>query len=187
MPDLQLMGQTVPVVAQPWNRLASKLGAIPERLEGLKDADVTMLGVGRSAHELLSILAPEVENRIPLYRWLGYDSQAALDASDGRPGDGDGPTVPEVAEAFRVALEVNGWDLTKGLSGVVGQFVDPTVLKDGATALVGQAMRNTALRLQSQSGASQSTNGSQSSQREATSSEDGPSRASAPLSPAAAP
>lgn len=129
--EIALLGRTIPVAAQPWARLA-RFG---DKLSAAFEGETGVLRLGGEAYDLLVALAPEVGRQIPRYTWFGFTSQVEMDASPDGLGDGDGPTLPEIIGAFKVALEVNGADTL----GKLGRLIDPKVRGAIVTGLVEQA------------------------------------------------
>lgn len=179
----ELLGETIPVVAQPINRLATRLEELGDLFK--PDSEINVSTIAGSMYDLLVTLAPEVEARIPRYRWLGFASREEMESSERTFGPLDTVTVPEVREAFRVARNVNGWDVLSGFS----KLVDPTLAKALVSGFLEDAAREMSReRSRTISSTSRSQNGERGSTSSLVpsptleSSEAGPSRESKPLS-----
>lgn len=83
-------------------------------------------GLGDTAHGLLGVFIP---NLMPFYEWKGFGSQEDYDAYVESEGADDrrteitergAPTIPEIVNAFQIAMAVNKVDLFKHLGNLVG-------------------------------------------------------------------
>jgi len=122
----------VPVREQSAAYLAFQVQRLGLTLSGDLDAE-NVVGVmfGRG-YQALIVLVPELEARMPEWQFAGCSSREALEA-----GDHDiealkrAPSAPQIREAFRVGLEVNGLEQ---MLQEVGKWVDPSLLRAAGNA-----------------------------------------------------
>lgn len=152
--EITLGEHTVPVYAQRHAYLQNRLGRFIDRLleQGVDGGSV--LDVAQhSAYELLCVLIPNLDKRLPEWEFKGYGSREAMDAGEYDDKADRSPTVPEIREAFVVAARVNAFDALK----VLGTILDPQLLRGVVTAQVAQAISPTSPTSLSANGASAST------------------------------
>ncbi len=137
------------------NRLGKLVAGLMERGQGL-DTDGLLGFVGDSAYDVLCALIPAVQTRIPRYEFAGYVSQEAMDADEYDPEADRSPTVPEIREAVRVAIDVNGLDVL----GKLGSIVDPTLLRAELNVRLVEAMSSGSANSRAENGESASTSSS---------------------------
>lgn len=154
-PEVTLGEHTVPVYAQRHAYLQNRLGRFIDHLldEGLDDAGSILDVVQQSAYELLCVLIPNLEKRVPEYEFKGYASREAYEAGDYDEETDRSPTVPEIRGAFAVAARVNAFDALRA----VWQLVDPQLLRGVVTAQLAQAISPTSPTSPSANGTSAST------------------------------
>lgn len=167
-----LMGVEVPVVPQPWPRIATGVKRYGDKLSA--DSTFTVARLGNESYDALTIFVPEVERRIPRYRWMGFDTLEQAERSTDEYGDHGGPTIPEIANAFRVAFSVNGSDVLAGL----GKLVDPQVLQALVSGALEETVKSYYSTSRSASGEPASTSGSAPSRPTASTNGAGPVLAS---------
>jgi hypothetical protein len=116
---VKLAGHLLPVPPQPHARLRHHLSA---------DDFQRVMGAEYSAHtyRILSVFIPELPRQIPEYVWEGMPDQETLDRY--RAGDeivyddeaaGKSPDFDQIANAFEVAVKVNGGDRVGKLLGLI--------------------------------------------------------------------
>jgi hypothetical protein len=153
--EVTLGEHTLPVYAQRHayltNRLARFLGDLQASAETETD-DVLGLVQERS-YELLCVVIPALEKRIPEYEYRGYGSREAMDQGDYDEQADKSPTVPEIRNAFEVAIKVNGFDVFVHLKGLI----DPKLVRAWLTSKLAEALSETSPSLPSANGASGST------------------------------
>lgn len=105
------------VVPQRIGRLKKHLGRTFGDIANLsfESVDGFVDELGDRAHRVLQVFIPDL---MPLYEWLGYRSQDALD-NDEEPEDDKGPTFPQIVSAFEVVMQANRFDLFSHLKAVV--------------------------------------------------------------------
>ena len=129
--EVTLGGVTVPVIPQRHAYISHRIGpavqAAIESGEGVS-GDTIAQWVAGGAYGVLCALIPTLPGLIPEHVFHGYSTAAAFEADD---FDGDAvahlagcPTIPEIEEAFTVAMKVNGIDklveLGKAVAGPEG-------------------------------------------------------------------
>lgn len=98
------------VVPQRHARLRRKLSA--EDLEGIMSSNYAS-----ESYRVLSILIPQLPQKIPLWEWEGYASQEAMDADEYDEESDRSPTTADIINAFETAFMVSG-------AGRLGKIVD---------------------------------------------------------------
>jgi len=137
--EVTLGEHTVPVYAQRHAYLSNRLGrfvdGLLERVGDLDAADL-IVAVQQSSYELLCVLIPSLEKRLPEYEFRGYSSREAMDEDIYEEEADRSPTVPEIRTALEVAARVNSFDVLKHLWGVL----DPSLLRGLVNAQVADAI-----------------------------------------------
>lgn len=87
--------------------------------------DSVLRVIGDGVYDLLAAIIPNLSKRIPKYEFRGYASKEAYDARDYDEAQDKSPTFPEIKAAFKVAIEVNDFDLFAHLKAIV----DPQLLR----------------------------------------------------------
>lgn len=129
--EVSLGGVTVPVIPQKHAYISHRLGpAIQSAVEGGEGLTGDRIGdwLGAGAYEALSALVPTLPAAIPLHVFQGYPTVEAYEAGDFDEAVSEHlagcPTIPEIDEAFAVAMRVNGIDklveLGKAIAGPSG-------------------------------------------------------------------
>lgn len=152
--EVTLGEHTLPVYAQRHAYLQNRLGRFIDRLvdEGVEAGNVLDI-VQSSAYELLVVLIPNLDKRVPEWEFKGYGSREAMDAGEYDEQTDRSPTVPEIRTAFEVAAKVNSFDVLKA----VWKVVDPQLLRGLVTEQIAEAISPTSPTLPSENGASTST------------------------------
>ena len=119
---------TVPVYPQRHayltRRIAPAIQAAVARGEGVT-ADSFLDFAGEGVYDLLSALMPNLEKRMPRWQFLGFGSEQAMTDNAYEPDDDTSPTLPEIREAFVVAIKANGIDELAKL----GKVIDPRLIR----------------------------------------------------------
>lgn len=162
MPEIILGDVTVPVYPERHARLSRKLGPAFARAlsrgEGISP-DKLMVAAGDGAYDTLAALISNLEKRMPRYRFMGYSSQAAYDAGEyDEDLDEFSPSLPEIKEAFVVALRVNG--LTD-IGEALGKVIDSRLVKAQINRMIATSISSPNSQLTS--GESTSTSSGQTS------------------------
>jgi len=155
--EITLGEHTLPVYPQRHAYLSNRLGRfIDDLLERVGDLDTSglIVAVQQSSYELLCVLVPNLEKRVPEYEYRGYASREAMDRDEYEERTDRSPTIPEIRTALEVAAKVNSFDVLKHL----GAVLDPTLLKGIVNAQVAEAISQTSPSSPSANGASASTN-----------------------------
>lgn len=157
--------EEIPVYAQRWAYLANRTSK--EVMDILSQAEVvgaegelsfSMVDwAGSSTYGLLNSLVPTVGKRMPEYEWHGYISKEAWDNQEYDPDNDPSPTIPEIIEAFNVAIRVNRFDLVSVLKNII----DPKELRGPITKRIASAISRGSLNSQQANGESELTNSSQ--------------------------
>lgn len=137
--EVTLGEHTVPVYAQRHAYLSNRLGRFVDgMLERVGDLDASELleAVTQSSYELLCVLIPSLEKRMPEYEFRGYGSREAMDEGIYEEEADRSPTVPEIRTALEVAARVNSFDVLKHVWGVL----DPSLLRGLVNAQVAEAL-----------------------------------------------
>lgn len=152
--EVTLGEHVLPVYAQRHAYLQNRLGRF---IDGLVDDGVeagnVLDAVQNSAYELLVVLIPNLDKRVPEWEFKGYGSREALEQGDYDEQVDKSPTVPEIRQAFEVAAKVNSFDVLKA----VWKVVDPQLLRGLVTAQIAEAISPTLPISPSENGASTST------------------------------
>ena len=145
--EVTLGGVQVPVIPQRHAYLEHRIGpTVQAAIEGGEGIDPKsfLKWIGDDAYEVLAVLIPTLPTLIPQYQFRGYATQAAFDAGD---FDEDAvnaiagcPSLPEIQEAYAVAMRVNGIEklveLGKAVAGPEGlRYLRATMLSGLATSL----------------------------------------------------
>jgi len=175
-PDTVTLGNVeVPIYAQRHAYLARRIGpavqAVIDRGQAVT-ADNLLAFAGDSAYDVLAALIPNLEKRMPRWQFLGYGSQAALDADEYDDTVDVSPSLPEIREAFVVAARVNGIDELAKL----GKVIDPRLIRAQVNSAIANSIDSPSLP--ATSGGSDSTTSGATSPI-STESEASPSLASA--------
>lgn len=158
MPEITLGDTTVPVYPERHARLSRKLGPAFVRAlsrgEGI-DADKLMVAAGDGAYDALAALISNLEKKLPRYRFMGYPSQTAYDAGEyDEDLDEWSPSLPEIKEAFVVALRVNG--LTD-IGEALGKVIDSRLVKAQINRMIATSISSPSSQLTSGESASTSS------------------------------
>jgi hypothetical protein len=105
---------------------------------------------GSSAYELLVALIPTVGKRMPEYEFFGFPSKEAYDNGNYDEEADDSPTIPEIANAFEVAIRVNKFDLLS----VIKNIIDPKELRSPISKRIAEAISRGSQNSQQQNGTS---------------------------------
>lgn len=145
--EVTLGGVAVPVIPQRHGYLEHRIGPTVQAAinggEGI-DASNFLKWIGDSAYEVLSVLIPTLPGLIPEHQFRGYATKAAFDAGDFDEEAANAvtghPTLPEIAEAYSVAMRVNGIEklveLGKAVAGPEGlRYLRATMLSGLAGSL----------------------------------------------------
>lgn len=172
--EVTLGDVTVPVYPQRHAYLANRIGpAITQAIsrgEGLT-ADMFAGQAAEAAYDALSALIPNLAARMPRYQFCGYGSKAAYDEDHYVEEDDKSPSLPEIIDAFKVGIRVNGLDEVAKL----GKVLDTRLLKAMLNKAVADTITSTSSP--SASGASESMSSGVPTPT-STESEDSPSLAS---------
>lgn len=131
--EVTLGEATVPVYPQRHAYLTNKLGKWFAELTQSGDdvgSDDVMAWVMGNSYEVLSVLIPTLPKRMAKWEWDGYGSADAAAAGDYDESQDKSPTVPQIIDAFNVAIEVNRFDIIKAVLKVV----DPNLLRQWINA-----------------------------------------------------
>jgi hypothetical protein len=154
--EVTLGEHTIPVYAQRHAYLSNRLGrfldGFLERVGDLEPRDL-VAALQSNSYELLSVLLPNLEKRVPEYEFRGYGSREAMDADDYDENLDKSPTVPEIRAAFEVASRVNGFDVLSHLWKVI----DPSLLRGVINAQIAEAVSQTSPTSPSENGTSDLT------------------------------
>lgn len=116
----------IPVVAQRHARIAHGFKAFAGNLQQLAgqefDGDMAVELFGDKAYEVLCLLIPELDRRIPEHEFRGYPNRAAMETGAYDPDRDRSPTTAEIADAFETAFRVSRFDMVEKLLG-------PTMLR----------------------------------------------------------
>lgn len=153
--------EDIPVYPQKWayltNRSTKTIVKVISSTEDLtiqKDLGATIFEwAGSSAYQLLVAMIPSVAKRMPEYEFHGFNSREAWEAGDYEEENDPSPTVPEVIDAFNVAMRVNRFDL----AGVLKNLIDPKELKGPITKRLVEAISKDSPNSQQQNGESDPT------------------------------
>lgn len=124
METITLGKHEVAVVGQSLPYLEDKLGSeflseLGSKALELDEREVLTFVQGR-AYEVLSVLIPEVEQKIPRHEFEGYLSRDAYEAKDKSKRDYDAaPTIPQIVGAFKAAYKVCDVDFFGGAKWVI--------------------------------------------------------------------
>lgn len=134
----------VPVYPQRHAYLTNKLGkwfgtiiGSQQELEGVN----TLGFLGERTYEVLGVMIPTLPKRMPKWEWDGYGSADAAERGEYVEDDDKSPTVPEIIDAFQVAIEVNRFDVFKAVMKVV----DPQLIRSWINAKLAEQLTSTAL------------------------------------------
>jgi hypothetical protein len=133
------------------NRLGPAIQQAFNRGEGLT-ADGLIEFAAEGTYDVLCALIPKLSQRMPRWQFLGYGSQTALDAGEYDEATDESPTLPEIREAFVVALRTNCID---ELGKLLGKVVDPQLIRGQVNLAVANSLASPSLP--STSGGSEST------------------------------
>jgi hypothetical protein len=158
METITLGGVDVNVVAQRHAYVSRCIGpAFASVVAKSQDVSAEITGIeqvldfaGESAYDLLIVLIPSLEKGIPKWQFMGFASQAAMDAGDYDRHADDSPTYPEIVNAFAVGLRVNGIDK-------LGKVIDPAYLRAQLNMLIATALSTSSATSPSTNGTSPST------------------------------
>lgn len=183
MPPTEIMlGEvTVPVTPQRWAYLANRCGKTLADIfasgEGIGDVDEFLAFVGEGAYDLLAAVCPALGKRMPRYTFMGYGSQAAMDAGEYDDEQDTGPTFPQIRDAFSAVVEVNG---LHDIPGLLGKAIGPSGMELARAQMLLKVSESTVSpNSPSQSGESDSTSSTTTDPTADGASEDSPSPASA--------
>jgi hypothetical protein len=131
--------------------LANKLGKFISELAET-GGDITtenILSFGQQRiYELLCVVIPQLGKRMPLYEFLGYPSNEALQAGEYDVAQDKSPTVPEIHDALAVVGRVNRFDILKHLAKVF----DPNLVRAAINQQVAAQVLKTSQNLPSTNG-----------------------------------
>lgn len=172
--EVTLGGVTIPVypqrVAYLENRIGPTVRGILARGEDIT-AETIIAFLGEGAYDGLVALIPNLEKRLPRWKFRGFASQEAYEAGEYDEAVDDSPTLPETLAAFETALHINGLhELAK-----LGKVIDARLLRAQLNRAIAESIASPSS--QSVSGASESTS-SGTTAPTLTESEDSPSPAS---------
>lgn len=177
--------EEIPVYPQKWAYLLNRTSKTVNKIidsTGTLDLEVSLGGtiggwVGTSSYELLVALIPVIGKRMPEYEFAGYSSKEAYEQGNYVEEEDNSPTIPEIVEAFTVAIRVNRFDLISILKNII----DPKKLRGPITERLAEAISRGSQSSQQQNGQSPLTPSSTNPQ---TSQENGdtPSQESNPSS-----
>lgn len=128
MVEVTLGGVTVQAIPQKHAYLKHRLGpAFKQAFESGQSISVDgfMEWAGDNAYDMLCVLIPTIRSRIPAYTFAGYASAEAQANGDYDETQDQSPSLPEIIEAFRVGLHVNGIDELMKL----GKLIDGRILR----------------------------------------------------------
>lgn len=138
MEHIQLCGKTIPVYPlKIWRIKRRVIGPLLDFVSSNSDGssvDLSLSGfslgtVDAKAYDILLLLAPKVEQYVPLHEFLGYQTADAM-AVDDHPEDDDlGTDIPEVEAAIKTAIRVSRLDIL----GEVKHIVDPEAARELVT------------------------------------------------------
>lgn len=134
------------------NRLGKLLPSLLERGQAIS-TDNLLAFAGDSVYDVLCVLIPTLEKRIPRYQFAGFGSQQAYDAGEYDPDLDESPTLPEIREAIKVAIDVNGLDIL----GKASALIDPALLRAELSVRLAEAMSTETPSSPPTNGASAST------------------------------
>jgi hypothetical protein len=119
-------------------------------MSGTPKAEITLgLGDGQTVVPVYEQSVPYLLQRLPEHTFRGFASQADMEAGefDERAAMA-APSMGQIRQAFKVALDANGLDA----SGLLGKWVDPTVLRPAITLRVAEWISTTSPSSPSTSG-----------------------------------
>lgn len=153
--------EEIPVYPQKWayllNRTSKTINKIIDS-SGTLDLETSLGGsvggwVGTASYDLLVAVIPTVGKRMPEYEFAGYSSQEAYEKRDYVEEEDNSPTIPEIVNAFSVAVRVNRFDLLSILKNII----DPKKLRGPITERLAGAISKGSQSSQQQNGQSPST------------------------------
>lgn len=151
--EVTLGEHTLPVYAQRHAYLMNRVGRfVDELVQRVGDLDTSqILGLlQESSYELLCVLVPNLEKRIPEYEFRGYGSREAMDEGIYDEEVDQSPTLPEIRTAFEVAARVNAFDVVRHIWGLF----DPSLLRGIVNEQITDAISKTSPSSLSANGAS---------------------------------
>jgi hypothetical protein len=110
---IEVEPQSLPRLNRDVKALAAKVPALAVGFDGMTDLNEVLAEAGSVvlglSYEAVCVLIPEVARRIPAYEFAGFASREAMDLEDYDDAALDAaPTVPQIREAIRVGVDVNG-------------------------------------------------------------------------------
>lgn len=158
--EVTLGEQKYLVLPQSIGYLQNKLGP---RLQEVLEADLDGIdGVEALSAKAHGVLAVFIPNLMPLHVFLGYDTEADLQADNYEQETDRSPTVEQVKEAFKAASDVNGGEILGHLKALMGPAITQKLVA-WITAVVAERFSTTSAPLPtspSTSGGSDSTSSS---------------------------
>jgi hypothetical protein len=154
--EVTLGEHTLPIYAQRHAYLMNRAGRfVDEIVKRVADLDTSQILVAlqESSYELLCVLIPNLEKRVPEYEFRGFGSREAMDAGDYDEEADRSPTLPEIRTAFEVASRVNAFDVVKHIWGIF----DPSLLRGIVNEQITEAISKTSPSSPSVNGTSAST------------------------------
>jgi hypothetical protein len=126
---IRLGEHEVDVFAQRHAYLENKLGkwfaALAESSQQNLDVNNLLAFLGGQTYDVLVVMIPTLGRRMPRWEFDGYGSQEAWEAKDYDEQLDKSPTVPEIVNAFEVAIQVNRFNVF----GALTKIVDPRMLR----------------------------------------------------------
>lgn len=135
-----ILGQhTYLVLPQKIGYLMNKLGPrLQEAIEAEIDGVDGVKLAGVKAHDVLSVFIPDL---MPVHEFLGFSSEAALQAGEYDENADNSPDAPQVKAAFKAASDVNGGEILGHLKALAGAMAPE--MKERALAFIVAKMAET--------------------------------------------
>lgn len=165
--DLNGAGTPVPIGNQTYQLIPQKLGRLrsqlPLQFKSLESLATLEMGtfdafVGQSlerAHGILKVFIPDL---MPVHEFCGFSTSEAYAANEYHEESDHGPDLPQIRNAFEVAMKVNSLDLFKHLGNVFSPDLIRAVIQEQVLTRVTGSPTPTSTTTSSTSGeASEST------------------------------
>jgi uncharacterized protein YejL (UPF0352 family) len=118
------------------NGLARLFTGLAKSGVSLESAQDFVSFMGDGMYDVLCVILPQYGKRCPLYEFMGYDSQAAMDSGKYDEQLDKSPTLPEMIAALEKAKEVNRLDVVS----LLGKVFDPNLVRSAVNQKMAEAL-----------------------------------------------